>query len=599
MRRLLPLLLLPLLGCPEVDPPTPDAGPDPDPEPEVFVELIAGETTRGFVDGTGRGARFDSVTCLELSPDGRTLFASETFVGTLRAIDTETGEVTTPIGVAHSASVSDGVGEQVRLGEPRGLGMTPDGETLYFADSSVLRSYNLASGEVISHLGLASEPGYVDGDFIDARLGFLNHDLAVSADGASVFLADRSNDVLRVFDTAEESLGTLLGGFDGPGGLSRDGETLYVANTFAGQLQAVDLGTGEARVVASGLPNPQGVAFDGEDALYALGFDGGLRRADLTTGVVTPVTTVGVVGGAFASPVIDRDAQRLYYAELATDAIMRVDLATGQVSSLAGPVNAEGNVDGAVADARFGWIYGLAASADGRTVFIADTDNGSVRVLDRDAGEVSSISDPGWVNPVGLVLDGDTLYVSDGTAGTISRVEAGAVTPLAEGLETPWGMALADGALFVAEYGGGAVRRVSLADGTHEVFSGGYQGPLSLAADEESLYLTDFDGGSVHAIAIAGGESQARAQGLNGPSGVAVDEGVVYFTETGDHTLKALDGREPRTVLGRSGIEAAIGTDPVPAEEATLTLPEALAVTPEGLLVSVEFGVMFVPREAL
>jgi hypothetical protein len=81
-----------------------------------------------------------------------------------------------------------------------------------------------------------------------------------------------------------------------------------------------------------------------------------------------------------------------------------------------------------------------------------------------------------------------------------------------------------------------------------------------------------------------------------------VQDGVLYVADTGNHLLRAIDiaGGDLRTVLGRSGVSAAIGPgDGVPASEATLNAPEALALSSTGLLVTVEYSVQHVPWSAL
>ena len=58
-----------------------------------MMTMLTGETTRGFVDGTGREARFQGITCMTIAPDGSALYVSDTFNGIVRRVDTKTGEV--------------------------------------------------------------------------------------------------------------------------------------------------------------------------------------------------------------------------------------------------------------------------------------------------------------------------------------------------------------------------------------------------------------------------------------------------------------------------------------------------------------------------
>lgn len=425
-----------LTGCPDnvsgvLEPPsTADVGPELGVDaatqdtadamvgPEVALEvvpkmvLVVGETTRGFVDGIGRAARFEGITCMTIAPDGGALYVSDTFNGVVRRVSTSTGEVTTIGGKALSFSTSDGFGPAVRFTEPRGIGITQDGGRLWIADGPSLRSMDLATAETVTWAGVPGEPGFVDGDAVEARLGFLIHDVEVSADNGTVYLSDRSNDRVRAWNVADETLATVAGGgsvgadgigaqagFDGNGGIVRAGETLYIADTFSHTLRSLALDTSDVTTIAgqpgqvgnldgdfvtAQLDTPQGVAFK-DGSLYAAGFDGLLRRVDLAATTVSTMPVTGLTG-TFSPPVADPTARRLFYADLETDAVLSIDLDTNAVVSLAGPVRPEGNQDGALEEARFGWIYGVVASPDGQRLYIADPANSAIRVVDLTRG---------------------------------------------------------------------------------------------------------------------------------------------------------------------------------------------------------------------
>jgi len=637
-----------------------DAAPDVVDPPEPRMTLVVGETTRGFVDGVGRQARFEGITCMTIAPDGSALYVSDTFNGIVRRVDTATGEVTTIGGVALSFSTSDGVGASVRFTEPRGLGITDDGALLWIADGPALRSLDLNTGEAITWAGVPGEPGFVDGDAVEARLGFLVHDVEVSADGATVYLSDRSNDRIRAWDVAGETLSSIAGGgatgadgtgaaagFDGNGGIVLDGTTLYIADTFSHTVRQLDLTTNAVTTVAGAagqsgitdgdlatarLDSPQGVGFK-DGMLYAAGFDGLVRRVDLAGDAVTTVPVTGLTG-TFSPPVADPTANRLYYADLSTDAVFSIDLDSNAVTNIAGPVQPEGNIDGTLEEARFGYIYGVATSADGERMYIADPANSAVRVVDLTAGQVSTITDPAWDGPVGLALDdaGGRLFVGDANTGqlwTVTLADGTAAMLGAGGLTTPWGMALAEGTLYVAEYGGLTVQAVDIATGEASAVAGTgvaggkdgvaaeatFRGPIALAWDgpSDTLYVADFAGNTIRTLnvstglvtTIAGDGSPGGDDGLPGrlnePSGVALHNGRLFITDTSNHTVRAWDPETGlSTVVGREGVQAAIGAGPgVPVSDATLALPEAVAAGASGLFVSVEYGVMHVPWAAL
>ena len=149
---------------------------------------------------------------------------------------------------------------------------------------------------------------------------------------------------------------------------------------------------------------------------------------------------------------------RLYYADLSNEAVLSIDLDTHTVTNLAGPVQPEGNIDGALDDARFGWIYGLEASSDGERIYVADPANQAVRVVDLSTEQVTSMTHTTWDAPVGLALDevGGRLFVGDANTGQLWTVTLadGAVAPLGTGeLDLPWGMAFTGETLYVVEHG--------------------------------------------------------------------------------------------------------------------------------------------------
>jgi hypothetical protein len=143
----------------------------------------------------------------------------------------------------------DGPALESLLAQPSGLSVSPDGQTLYFADSEVSALRQLRDGVVTTLVGKGLfEWGTDDGDDETARL---QHPLGVAAapDG-SVYVADTFNSLLRVWKDGR--LSTMpVSGLNEPGGLCLlPDERLAVADTNNHRILFVDPTTGDAELLA-------------------------------------------------------------------------------------------------------------------------------------------------------------------------------------------------------------------------------------------------------------------------------------------------------------------------------------------------------------
>lgn len=628
--------------------PTPDAaasrdvGVEPDamnggpPVPSGVVTRLAGGSSSGFVDGVGAEALFNGVTCIALSPDGASLYASDTFNGLVRAIDLESGAVRTVAGRPLELATFDGALEMARFSGPRGCEATAD--ALFVADGPTLRRIDLAAGSVLTVAGQAEARGLRDGVGNAARLGYLNHDIAASADGSLLYLADRSNDAIRVFETATGRLTTVVeGGLDGPGGLALAGDALYVADTFDGELVRIDLIDFSVATVARGFDAPQGLAVHGDTAWLG-GFDGVLHRVDLTTGASEPILGVpgetrpvngaaadARLGGTFAAPVFDAARRRLYYVDLTSGGLRQVDVDTLGVSPLAGPVDADGYRDGP--DPRFGTLYDVLSDGDGWLV--SDPFNSALRRIAADGSATTLMGAPGEaetvdgpvvdaraVSPVGLARVDDRIFVSDYDANVVRVVAEGRVTTLGPfgdgGFQGPWGLGAApDGRVFVTEPDRGMVR-VILPDGTLDDVArpGTFEIPTDVAVDprDGAIYVADAGRAVIYRLAEDGPVAVVGQVGQTGVRDGALDEallsGPTGLTFAPDGNLLVVDGDNHlirRVDLQAGVVERWLGHpsrhggqvvgSTVPWAEATLEQPQAVAVAPDGALgVLTEFG---------
>lgn len=161
-----------------------------------------------------------------------------------------------------------------------------------------------------------------------------------------------------------------------------------------------------------------GVAYDHPTGL-ASDEDGNLYIADTLQNAVRRITPEGLVT-TFADNLSDpmglcwKDGA-LYVAETGANRIVKIE--EGTVSAVAG-CGADGMENGAADQASFSMPQGVAVGEDG-TVYVSDTGNSAVRkirdgqvttLVERDVEDLGSFAP---VSPVGLLVQGDQLYICD------------------------------------------------------------------------------------------------------------------------------------------------------------------------------------------
>jgi sugar lactone lactonase YvrE len=99
---------------------------------QIIVETIAGNGAPGYADGDAANARFNVPTGLALSPDGQTLFVADTNNHRIRRINLSTLRVETLAGNGDEGN-EDGPFFLANFRQPTGLAMMADG-TLYVSE---------------------------------------------------------------------------------------------------------------------------------------------------------------------------------------------------------------------------------------------------------------------------------------------------------------------------------------------------------------------------------------------------------------------------------------------------------------------------------
>ncbi|MFF2235345.1 NHL domain-containing thioredoxin family protein [Streptomyces anulatus] len=257
--------------------------------------------------------------------------------------------------------------------------------------------------------------------------------------------------------------------------LDADGETVR-RHFGTGERGLNDGGPDEAR-----FSEPQGLAVlpDGRVAV-ADTVNHAIRALDLTTGVTSTLAGTGRQwwqGAPTDGPAREVDlsspwdvawfGDRLWIAMAGVHQLWTYDPESATVRVAAGTTN-EGLVDGPAADAWFAQPSGLAVSADGERLWVADSETSSLRWVDRDEhvrtavgtglfdfGHRDGAADQALLqHPLGVTaLPDGSVAISDTYNHALRRYDpaSGEVTTLATDVREPSDAVLVDGDLVVVE----------------------------------------------------------------------------------------------------------------------------------------------------
>ncbi len=365
--------------------------------------------------------------------------------------------------------------------------------------------------------------------------------------------------------------------------------TEYDVSSFAGASggEGSADGTGaEARFYA-----PSGIWGDDANLFIADGANHAIRKIVLATGQVTtlagapgPSASVDGVGTAARFGFIEGlwgDGTFLYVADLGNRTIRKVEIASGNVTTLAGSPGAQALADGTGSAARF--LAPRPIWGDGTNLYVGDISNSArlIRRVSISTGQVTTIANlttvPNGSAFLGLWGDGSNLWIADAAADTVRKLvlATGQITTLA-GL--PLAAGTADGGasaarfngpsgvwgdgtnLFVADSLNATIRQVSMATGDTTTIAGlasqsgsddglgplaRFDFPFTMWGTGTSLYVNDYGNSTIRRVdtstttveTIAG--SAPTATDLLGPTMLWGDASNLYIADTGAHTIRS------------------------------------------------------------
>lgn len=351
----------------------------------VIAGLVAEFDAKGQLDRTPISLALEADTAPNrplsypgkvLAVDGR-LWVSDTGHNRILEVNPTTGDVLAAYG-SGAAGARDGEGTEATFNAPQGLALAEN--VLYVADTNnhLIRAVDLATDQVSTVAGTGEQgwpptTGSAENVALSTPWDILEHN-------GLLYIANAGTHQIWVLDTATRIMGPLIGS-------AREG-------------------TLNAPFEHAELAQPSGLALD--------------------------------------------DDGRLFFADSESSSIRVGDLATGETSlTVGGDANLFefGDVDGVGNQARLQHPLGLAVS--GNTLYVADTYNSKIKNIDTQQGSITSwLGDgSGWKDgasplfdePGGLSIDGDTLFVADTNNHAIRLIDINtslATTLVLKGIES-------------------------------------------------------------------------------------------------------------------------------------------------------------------
>ena len=304
----------------------------------------------------------------------------------------------------------------------------PAQDRLFVADTNHNRIVVVGTSGAVRDIIGSGAAGLADGDFATARF---NHPQGLALDRDELYVADTENHAIRRIDLSARTITTLAGRGEQArryhrGGKGRDvdlnspwdvaiaGDTLYVAMAGFHQVWALDLhsltirpfaGTGheglrDGMASEAWLAQPSGLTVGNSHLYVADSESSAIREIDLEpphqlrTLIGEDLFDFGDVDGVGSRARLQHPLGvtwyegAVYLVDTYNHKLKRLDPTTREVRTIAG-TGQPGHADGPVTLATFHEPGGLSA-AEGK-LYVADTDNHEIRVVDLDKGETSTL----------------------------------------------------------------------------------------------------------------------------------------------------------------------------------------------------------------
>lgn len=281
------------------------------------VQALIGDGAAGLVDASYASARFHQPQGLALSPDGKTLYVADSKNHALRAVDLKTQTVRTLAGNGkqnvdrNPRGPAGGIG----LNSPWALALVDGKLFMAMAGPHQIWQLDLVSQRITRFAGSGREDG-MEGPNLRAAFA---QPSGLATDGKRLFVADSEISSIRTV------------------GLGADGRT----ETLAGSGEFFGFGDKDGVGKAARFQHALGVALHGSDLFVADTFNHTIRKVDVVTGRVTTWLGTGKAErgetariGFFEPGGLSVADGTLYIADTNNHRIVAVEIATKKVRVL-------------------------------------------------------------------------------------------------------------------------------------------------------------------------------------------------------------------------------------------------------------------------
>ena len=270
---------------------------------------------------------------LALSPDGQTIWVSNFNANTVSRVNLSTKSVDATINVGdHPADVI----------------ATPDGRWVYVANyyASTISKINALTNTVVSTLTAGLSPT----------------NLALAPDASAIYVTNQSTATLSKILISTDSITSVsVGTAPRMLTITPDGRFVYVGNSTSNNVSKYNVATGEVTNIAlPGAASPYGITSSWDSAyIYVANY--GTTTYSRIAVLGDTVTTSGGMPGSVSSPILSKDNNYLFLANLTLAQIYKVKLSDGTVTTLT-------DLDGHSANNT---SQVPTISADGRAIYFA------------------------------------------------------------------------------------------------------------------------------------------------------------------------------------------------------------------------------------